>query len=212
MPSNEKIVPSSLSIKDLPWQIAWSQDKCTLCGRCTTVCPVHAIELGVFRKRMVDVGTGIKKRPVNDFKVYYGIRQRTSPAYHCVGCGMCTMVCPNDAIIPMRSDEAQKLYFHINQGGEPQRRGGRRNSPGGLLDRVKFTRISMLTDPALDAGRHEFELRTLLVSEIGTGSPPCSLRSVPFISLRIGMLRSLDVLARRHIPSPLAHFINWLLI
>ena len=31
-----------------------------------------------------------------------------------------------------------------------------------MLDRIKFTRISMLTDPALDAGRHEFELRTLL--------------------------------------------------
>jgi len=34
--------------------------------------------------------------------------------------------------------------------------------PGVLLDRLKFIRISMLTDPALDAGRHEFELRTLL--------------------------------------------------
>ena len=31
-----------------------------------------------------------------------------------------------------------------------------------LLDEIKFVRISMLTDPALDAGRHEFELRTLL--------------------------------------------------
>jgi glutamate synthase (NADPH/NADH) large chain len=30
------------------------------------------------------------------------------------------------------------------------------------LDEIKFIRISMLTDPALDAGRHEFELRTLL--------------------------------------------------
>jgi glutamate synthase (NADPH) large chain len=34
--------------------------------------------------------------------------------------------------------------------------------PGGILDQIKFIRISMLTDPALDAGRHEFELRTLL--------------------------------------------------
>jgi glutamate synthase (NADPH/NADH) large chain len=31
-----------------------------------------------------------------------------------------------------------------------------------VLDKIKFVRISMLTDPALDAGRHEFELRTLL--------------------------------------------------
>jgi len=162
MSSNEKIIPSSLSLKDLPWQIAWSKEKCTLCGKCTAVCPVHAIELGVFRKRIVDLEMGLNAKPGNVFKTYYGIRQRTSPAYHCVGCGMCAMVCPNDAIMPMHSDEAEKLSFHINQGGEPERRGGRRNDPGGVLDRIKFTRISMLTDPALDAGRHEFEMRSLL--------------------------------------------------
>ena len=47
------ITPSTLSIKDLPWQILWDKDKCTLCGQCTAVCPVQAIELGVFRKRHV---------------------------------------------------------------------------------------------------------------------------------------------------------------
>jgi glutamate synthase (NADPH/NADH) large chain len=31
-----------------------------------------------------------------------------------------------------------------------------------MLDEIKFIRISMLTDPALDASRHDFELRTLL--------------------------------------------------
>jgi glutamate synthase (NADPH/NADH) large chain len=51
---------------------------------------------------------------------------------------------------------------HINRGGQPRSRGGRRNDPGSILDQIKFIRISMLTDPALDAGRHEFELRTLL--------------------------------------------------
>jgi glutamate synthase (NADPH/NADH) large chain len=75
---------------------------------------------------------------------------------------MCNMVCPNNAIGPARADEADKLRFHIDRGGQPRRRGGRRNVPGVLLDRLKFIRISMLTDPALDAGRHEFELRTLL--------------------------------------------------
>jgi glutamate synthase (NADPH/NADH) large chain len=75
---------------------------------------------------------------------------------------MCNLVCPNDAIIPARSDESDKLRFHINRGGQPRTRGGRRNVPGSLLDQIKFIRISMLTDPALDAGRHEFELRTLL--------------------------------------------------
>jgi glutamate synthase (NADPH/NADH) large chain len=156
------ITPSTLSVKDLPWQIAWSKDKCTLCGRCTSVCPVNAIELGVFRKRVVNMSLNMDVPPSNVHQVYHGIRQRTDPAYACVGCAMCNLVCPNDAIVPLRSDEADKLRYHINRGGQPRRRGGRRNVPGGILDQIKFIRISMLTDPALDAGRHEFELRTLL--------------------------------------------------
>jgi glutamate synthase (NADPH/NADH) large chain len=79
---------------------------------------------------------------------------------------MCNLVCPNGAIIPQRSDEMDKLRFHLSRGGQARSRGGRRNVPDllnlGTLDRIKFIRISMLTDPALDAGRHEFELRTLL--------------------------------------------------
>ncbi len=156
------IAPFSLSIKDLPWQIAWDKDKCTLCGRCTASCPVNAIELGVFRKRQVAPAVGILEAPENQYKLYYGIRQKTDPAYACVGCAMCNMVCPNDAIIPMHGDEIDKLRMHGDRGGQARRRGGRRNDPGSLLDQIKFIRISMLTDPALDAGRHEFELRTLL--------------------------------------------------
>ncbi len=162
MPADGKITPSTLSVKDLPWQIYWDKDKCTLCGKCTAVCPVSAIELGVFRKRIVEPALGIAEKPRHDYRIYYGIRQRTDPAYRCVGCAMCTMVCPNDAIMPQRSDEANKLVFHMDRGGQPRRRGGRRNVGGTILDRIKFIRISMLTDPALDAGRHEFELRTLL--------------------------------------------------
>jgi glutamate synthase (NADPH/NADH) large chain len=162
--SNRPITPSTLSVKDLPWQILWNKDKCTLCGQCTAVCPVNAIELGVFRKRTIEppVGLDISAPPPDVQKLYYGIRQKTDPGYRCVGCAMCNLVCPNDAIAPLRGDEADKLRFHIDRGGQPRRRGGRRNQPGGVLDRIKFIRISMLTDPALDAGRHEFELRTLL--------------------------------------------------
>ena len=156
------ITPSTLSTKDLPWQILWDKEKCTLCGSCTTVCPVRAIDLGVHRKRSLQVPVGLETRPGNLFSVYHGIDQRTDPAHACVGCGMCTMVCPNGAILPMHGDEIDKLRFHVNQGGEPRRRGGRRNTTDSVLDKIKFIRISMLTDPALDAGRHEFELRTLL--------------------------------------------------
>jgi glutamate synthase (NADPH/NADH) large chain len=156
------ITPSTLSVKDLHWQIDWDKKKCTLCGRCTAVCPVHAIELGVFRKRKVTATLDSSQPPANVYQVYHGIRQKTDPAYACVGCAMCNLVCPNDAIIPYNGDEADKQRFHINRGGQPRRRGGRRNVSAGILDQIKFIRISMLTDPALDAGRHEFELRTLL--------------------------------------------------
>ncbi|MBW1960489.1 MAG: 4Fe-4S binding protein [Deltaproteobacteria bacterium] len=159
---NRALTPSTLSVKDLPWQILWDKDRCTLCGGCTAVCPVQAIELGVFRRRIVQTFLNLDEAPGNVFTIYHGIRQKTDPGYACMGCGMCNLVCPNDAIIPARSDEADKLRYHINRGGQPRRRGGRRNVPGGILDRIKFIRISMLTDPALDAGRHEFELRTLL--------------------------------------------------
>jgi glutamate synthase (NADPH/NADH) large chain len=162
MPSNRKITPSTLSVKDLPWQILWNKQKCTLCGQCTAVCPVQAIEPAVFRKRVLHTQLAEKAQVDDQHTVFYGIRQKTDPAYACVGCAMCNMVCPNDAIVPARADEIDKLRFHVNRGGQPRRRGGRRNDPTSLLDKIKFVRISMLTDPALDAGRHEFELRTLL--------------------------------------------------
>ena len=168
MPSNAAITPSTLSPKDLPWQIEWAKDKCTLCGQCTTVCPVRAIELGTHRKREVKVSLGLGKRSENQYSIYHGIRQKTDPANACVGCAMCSLVCPNDAIKPMHSDEQSKLAMHVNRGGGARTRGGRRNDKGSLLDQIKFVRISMLTDPALDAGRHEFDLSTL----IGRVLPP----------------------------------------
>jgi len=156
------LTPFTLSVKDLPWIILWDKEKCTLCGRCTAVCPVRAIELGVHRKRAINVSVGLEEKPGNLFSVYHGIDQRTDPVHACVGCGMCNLVCPNNCIIPAHNEEIDKLRFHNNVGGVPRRRGGRRNVPGVILDQIKFIRISMLTDPALDAGRHEFELRTLL--------------------------------------------------
>ncbi len=162
MQADRPITPSTLCIKDLPWQVLWNKEKCALCGRCASVCPVRALELGVFRKRTINTALNLETPSSNLYSIFHGVRQKTEPQHACVGCGMCTLVCPNDAILPERSDEADKLRYHSNAGGLPRTRGGRRNVKDGILDRIKFVRISMLTDPALDAGRHEFELRTLL--------------------------------------------------
>jgi glutamate synthase (NADPH/NADH) large chain len=103
------------------------------------------------------------KQRGNDYKTFTGIRQETDPAKLCIGCGLCSMVCPNDAITPVSGTNENRTVFMDNRKGEPLKRGGRRNAPGpNLLDRILFTRISMLTDPALDAGRHEFNVTTTL--------------------------------------------------
>ena len=156
-----------LSLNDLPYVIHWNENQCTRCGRCTAVCPTRAIEPGVFEKRLVE-STGPVPLPTTVRKVVSGIRQVTDIKRRCIGCATCRLVCPNDAIRP-EFNPANKFAWHINQGGDPYKRGGRRNDPGtSTLDRLKFTRISMLTDPALDAGRHEFRVRTLL----GRNLPP----------------------------------------
>jgi glutamate synthase (NADPH/NADH) large chain len=97
------------------------------------------------------------------YRVFTGIRQKTTMANSCIGCAMCEMVCPNEAISPKPNTNENRSRFFHNQKGEPNKRGGRRNVSGAtLLDRIMFDRISMLTDPALDAGRHEFNITTSL--------------------------------------------------
>jgi glutamate synthase (NADPH/NADH) large chain len=90
------------------------------------------------------------------------VKQSNDIDRYCIGCATCELVCPNEAIEP-EYNPSHKFNFHKNKGGHPYRRGGRRNDPmPSTLDRLKFSRISMLTDPALDAGRHEFRIRTYL--------------------------------------------------
>jgi glutamate synthase (NADPH/NADH) large chain len=150
-----------LSLNDLPYIVHWQEPLCTRCGRCTSVCPVQAIEPGVFEKRLVE-STGSIPLPTTVRRVTAGVKQVTDVKRRCIGCASCRLVCPNDAIRPV-FNPANKFAWHMNQGGEPYKRGGRRNDPGtSTLDQLKFTRISMLTDPALDAGRHEFRVRTYL--------------------------------------------------
>ncbi len=156
------VTPSSLTYSDLPWIIQHREDRCTLCGNCTAVCPKNAIFLAYRRQRMPKLDILNKKRD-NEYRTFTGIRQNTSMANSCIGCAMCEMACPNEAISPVpNTNENRTLFFH-NEKGDAYKRGGRRNVEGPtLLDRIMFNRISMLTDPALDAGRHQFTLTTTL--------------------------------------------------
>lgn len=150
-----------LSLKEFPYIIRWRDDRCKRCGQCTAVCPVKAIEPTVNLQRSVQ-SEGSLPSPSSVKKIVQIVEQVTDMERYCTGCGTCSLVCPNEAIEPEYNPQ-HKFYHYKNKGGEPYRRGGRRNDPSlSTLDRLKFTRISMLTDPALDAGRHEFRVRTLL--------------------------------------------------
>jgi glutamate synthase (NADPH/NADH) large chain len=150
-----------LSLRELPYIIRWREDRCTRCGRCTAVCPIKAIEPTVKLQRIV-TSEGPIPTPSAVRKIVHAVEQVTDINRYCTGCGTCTLVCPNDAIEPEYNPQNKFLHFK-NRGGEGYKRGGRRNDPSiSTLDRLKFTRISMLTDPALDAGRHEFRVRTYL--------------------------------------------------
>ncbi len=168
-------VNGQLTVKDLPYFIHWDPDKCTRCGQCTSVCPNQAIEPAVFVSRLVS-SEGSLPMPATVRTTYHGIRQVTDIERYCVGCGMCALVCPNEAIYP-EYNPANKFLINQNRGGVPLKRGGRRNDPNtSTLDKLKFTRISMLTDPALDAGRHEFHIRTLLGRNISPDKLPLTIK------------------------------------
>ncbi|MDA8084328.1 MAG: glutamate synthase-related protein [Nitrospiraceae bacterium] len=150
-----------LSLREFPYIIRWRDDRCKRCGRCTAVCPVKAIVPSVKVQRVVE-SAGQIPAPTAVRKTVHVVEQVTDMERYCTGCGSCTLVCPNEAIEP-EFNQANKFLHYKNKGGDGYKRGGRRNDPSiSTLDRIKFTRISMLTDPALDAGRHEFRIRTLL--------------------------------------------------
>ncbi len=154
--------PGSLAPSDFHWIIEHREERCTLCGRCTSVCPVSAINLKFMRKRLPKLVLNASDRG-STYQSFVGIRQKTEIVNRCIGCGTCALVCPNEAIKPVVNQTSDRLKFFTSPKGDAWKRGGRRNETGvSLLDRIVFDRISMLTDPALDAGRHEFFMNTLL--------------------------------------------------
>jgi glutamate synthase (NADPH/NADH) large chain len=150
-----------LSLREFPYIVRWRDDRCKRCGSCTAVCPVKAIEPTVKVQRIIQ-SEGPVPTPTAVRRIVHVVEQVSDMERYCTGCGACTLVCPNEAIEPEYNPQNKFMHFK-NRGGEGYKRGGRRNDPSiSTLDRLKFTRISMLTDPALDAGRHEFRVRTLL--------------------------------------------------
>jgi glutamate synthase (NADPH/NADH) large chain len=150
-----------LTIREFPYIVRWRDDRCKRCGSCTAVCPVKAIVPAVKVQRMVR-SEGAVPTPKSSRGIVHVVEQVPDMERSCTGCGMCALVCPNEAIEPEYNFQNKFLHYK-NKGGDGYKRGGRRNDPSiSTLDKLKFTRISMLTDPALDAGRHEFRVRTLL--------------------------------------------------
>ncbi len=158
---NETDQNHQLTLKDFPYIVNWNDSRCKRCGRCTAVCPVRAISPGVVVRTQV-TSEGATPEPVKQRSVVQVVKQSNEIDQYCVGCATCSLVCPNDAIEPQFNPNHRFLLFK-NKGGDSYKRGGRRNDPSlSTIEQLKFTRISMLTDPALDAGRHEFRIRTYL--------------------------------------------------
>jgi glutamate synthase (NADPH/NADH) large chain len=160
MQPDRPITPSTLSVKDLPWQISGQ-------GQMYPVRPLHGglpgqrHRTGGVPQTAVETVSLDLGAPCQVLRLYYGIRQKTDPAYACVGCAMCSWSAPTMPSFPCAATRRTNCASYQPRRPAPQR-GRAAQRAGGILDQIKFIRISMLTDPALDAGRHEFELRTLL--------------------------------------------------
>ena len=166
----ETVRTQDVTCNDLPWQIEYRQERCTMCGSCVAACTFQAIEVAVER-RAKTVSTARQPEPTQQHIAVPVIRQRASLTHACVGCGMCEKICPNNAIHPTRNEDNRFAQL-ARSGGSPIKRGGRTNvSADRVLDKIVIGRISQMTDPSLDSERHTFDIlapfgRVLLPSEL----------------------------------------------
>ncbi len=142
---------------DLPWIIEYDETKCIQCGKCSASCSFNAIQPVVEKRRKPSQGL---QKPT--FEKILVIKQNVSFEHHCVGCGMCSRVCPNGAIKAVRNPNDRYSVRYRAAKADSLKKGGRSNlnTEGRTLDKIKIGRISQMTDPSLDAARHQFELRT----------------------------------------------------
>jgi len=166
----EAVKTQDITVNDLNWKIDYQPNRCTMCGSCVAACSFNAIEAAMER-RSITVSTGHQPEPTQRHMAAPVIRQKTTIANACVGCGMCEKVCPNKAIKPVRNEDT-RYNLLARSGGSPLKRGGRTNlNPGRTLDNIVVGRISQMTDPSLDSERHTFDIlapfgRVLLPNEL----------------------------------------------
>ncbi|MBQ9365329.1 MAG: 4Fe-4S dicluster domain-containing protein [Schwartzia sp.] len=153
----EAVKVQDVAVNDLPWRIEYDSTRCTRCGSCVATCTFGAIEFAV-RRQSITVSKGDVPTPSHRQVALTVVRQKKSLADACRGCGMCERVCPNDAIRPVRNEDSRKTLLGRDDG--PIKRGGRTNlNAQRTLDKIIVGRISQMTDPALDAQRHTFDIR-----------------------------------------------------
>lgn len=150
---------TSINKEDVMWQIEYDPNKCTLCGRCVAVCTFGAIKADIEKRRKVLSEGNLPTPDVKQTSIPV-IKQVITKSKNCVGCTMCTKVCPNGAIKAVYNDRNKMNVKYRALNAESPKRGGRTNlhTEGRTLDKIKVGRISQMTDPSLDAMRHTFEL------------------------------------------------------
>ncbi len=154
---------NKIALDDLPWIIEYDSEKCMLCGHCVAACSFGAIKVDVQKRKKVKALSNEEGFAIeSNQKAIPVIKQVVDEDNFCRGCGICTKVCPNDAIKIVRNKTEIFGTRYRAKTGESVKRGGRSNlhTEGRTLDKIKVGRISQMTDPSLDALRHTFDLRT----------------------------------------------------
>lgn len=163
------IKANDLSKDDLMWQIEYKENRCTLCGKCIAACTFGAIKADVEKRKKV-YSEGIVPTPKCKITAEPVIKQVIRTNQNCVGCGICTRVCPNEAIKPVYNQNHRMNVKYRAENADSPKRGGRTNlhTEGRTLDKIKIGRISQMTDPSLDAQRHTFDI----LAPFGRVMPP----------------------------------------